>query len=92
MEKFQFDPNFDEFDDYVNKAFSITPQISSTHDLFVNEHTTQWGVTIGFFPVERHVKNWNPENTFPHDPGGRTLVNSSNICKSYLQSKMDTII
>ena len=27
-ENFQFDPNIDEFDDYVNKSLSITPQIS----------------------------------------------------------------
>ena len=30
-EKFQSDPTFDEFDDYINKLLSITPQISSTH-------------------------------------------------------------
>ena len=39
-EKFQFDPNFDEFDDYINRSLSITPQISSTHNLLVNKHTT----------------------------------------------------
>ena len=41
IEKFQFDPKFDEFDDCINKSFSITPQIFSTHDLLDNEHTTQ---------------------------------------------------
>ena len=30
--KFQFDPNFDEFVEYVNRSLSITPQISSTHN------------------------------------------------------------
>ena len=39
--KFQFDPKFDEFDDYINKLLSITPEISSTHNLLVNNHTTQ---------------------------------------------------
>ena len=43
-ERFQFDPNFDEFDDYVNRSLSIldilddTPQISSTHNLLINKH------------------------------------------------------
>ena len=41
--KFQVDPIFDEFDEYVNKLLSITPQISSTHNLLVNKHTTLWG-------------------------------------------------
>ena len=35
-EKFQVDPAFDEFDDYIHKLLSITPQISSTHNLLVN--------------------------------------------------------
>ena len=30
IEKFQVDPTFDEFDDYINKLLSITPYISST--------------------------------------------------------------
>ena len=29
IEKFHVDPTFDEFDDYINKLLSITPQISS---------------------------------------------------------------
>ena len=43
-EKFQFDPNFDEFSDYVNRSLSMldilddTPQISPTHNLLVNKH------------------------------------------------------
>ena len=43
-EMFQFDPNFDEFGDYVNRSLSIldilddTPQISPTHNLLVNKH------------------------------------------------------
>ena len=43
-ERFPFDPNFDEFGDYVNRSLSIldilddTPQISSTHNLLVNKH------------------------------------------------------
>ena len=43
-ERFQFDPNFDEFGDYVNRSLSIqdilddTPQISPTHNLLVNKH------------------------------------------------------
>ena len=43
-ERFQFDPNFDEFGDYVNGSLSIldtlddTPQISPTHNLMVNKH------------------------------------------------------
>ena len=82
-EIFQFDP---EFDDYVNKSFSITPQISSTHDLLVNQHTTQSGVTFDFFPMERHLKIWNPEDKFLHDPGGRTICQ----CIKYLK-KLFTI-
>ena len=66
-EKFQVDPTFDEFDDYINKLLSITPQISSTHDLLVNEHITQWGVIFDFFPMKRHLKSWNSEGRLPHD-------------------------
>ena len=41
---FQFDPNFDEFGDYVNRSLSIldildeTPTISPIHNLLVNKH------------------------------------------------------
>ena len=42
IKKLQFDPTFDEFDYYINKLLSITPQISSTHNLLVDKHTTQW--------------------------------------------------
>ena len=41
-DRFQFDPNFDEFGDYVNRSLHIldiqdkTPQISPTHNLLVN--------------------------------------------------------
>ena len=71
IEKFQVDPTFDEFDDYINKLLSITPQISSTHNLLVNKHTTLWGGTVNFFPMKRHLKSWDSESRFPHDPGGR---------------------
>ena len=43
-ERFQFDPNFHEFGDDVNRSLSIfdilddTPQISQTHHLLVNKH------------------------------------------------------
>ena len=79
--KFQVDPIFNEFDDYVNKLLSITPQISSTHNLLVDKHNTLWGGTVDFIPMKRHLKIWNPENKFPHDPGG------SRICQliKYLQ-------
>ena len=73
IEKFQVDPIFDEFDDYINKLFSITPQISSTHNLLVNNHTTLWGGTVDFFPMKRHLKSWDSEDKFPHDPGGRII-------------------
>ena len=73
IEKFQVDPTFDEFDDYINKLFSITPQILSTHDLLVNEHTTHWGVIFDFFPIKRHLKCWNSEGRFPNDPGRRIV-------------------
>ena len=69
IEKFQFDPTFDEFDDNVNKLLSITPQISSTHNLLRNKHTTLWGGTVDFFPMKRHLKSWDSEDRFPHDPG-----------------------
>ena len=44
---FQFDPNFDEFGDYVNRSLSIidtldkTPPISPIHNLLVNKHVFQ---------------------------------------------------
>ena len=47
-ERFQFDPNFEEFDDYVNRSLSVldkldeTPQISQTHNLLVNKHAFHW--------------------------------------------------
>ena len=69
-EKFQVDPTFDESDDYINK---ITPQISSTHNLLVNKHTILWGVTVDFFPMKRHLKSWDSEGRFPHDPGGSII-------------------
>ena len=72
-EKFVVDPTFDEFDDYINKSLSITSQISSTHNLLVNIHITLWGGTVDFFPIKRHLKIWNPEDRFPHDPGGRII-------------------
>ena len=43
-ERFRFDPNFDEFGDYVNGSLFIldilddTPQIPPTHNLLVNKH------------------------------------------------------
>ena len=46
-ERFQFDPNFHEFGDYVNRSLSIldildeTPQISQTHNRLVNKHVFQ---------------------------------------------------
>ena len=38
LKKYEFDPKFDEFDDYINKSLSITPQISSIYNLLVNKH------------------------------------------------------
>ena len=72
-ETFLFDPAFDEFDDYINKLLSMTPQISLIHNLLVNKHTTLWGVTFDFFPMKRHLKSWNPEGKFPQDPSGRII-------------------
>ena len=66
--KYQVDPTFDEFDDCINKLLSITTQISSTHNLLVNKHTTIWGGTVNFFPMKRHLISWNPEDKFPLDP------------------------
>ena len=46
-ENFQFDPNFDEFGDYLNRLLSIldildnTPPISPIHKLMVNKHVFQ---------------------------------------------------
>ena len=73
IEKFQVDPTFDEFDDYISKLLSITPQISSPHNLLVNKLTTLWGVTVDFFPMKRHLNSWNSEGRFPHDLGGRIV-------------------
>ena len=42
----QFDPNFDEFGDYVDRSLSVldilddTPQISPTHNLLGNKHAS----------------------------------------------------
>ena len=44
---FQFDPNYDQFGDYVNRSLSIldildeTPKISPIHNLLVNKHVFQ---------------------------------------------------
>ena len=73
IEKFQVDPTFDEFDDYISKLLSTTPQISSTHNLLMNIHTTLWGGTVNFFPIKRHLKSWDSESRFPHDPGGSII-------------------
>ena len=46
-ENFQFDPNFDEFGDYVNRSLSIldildeTPKLLPIHNLLVNKHVFQ---------------------------------------------------
>ena len=45
-ENFQFDPNFDEFGDYVNRSLSIldideTPPFSPIHKILVNKHGFQ---------------------------------------------------
>ena len=46
-ENFQFDPNFDEFGDYVNRSLSILdifdeiPKLSPIHYLLVNKHVFQ---------------------------------------------------
>ena len=69
-EKYQVDTTFDESDDYINKLLSITPQISSTHHILVNKHNALWGGTVDFFPMKRHLISWNPEDKFPHHPGG----------------------
>ena len=72
-EKYQVDTTFDEFDEYINKLLSITPQISSTHKLLVNKHTTVWGGTVDFFPMKRHLISWDSESRFPQDPGGSII-------------------
>ena len=87
IEEFQIDPTFDEFDDYINKLLSITPQISSTHNLLVNKHTTLWGGTVDFFPMKRHLKNWDSKGRFPHDPGGTIICQLIKFSKGSLQSK-----
>ena len=46
-DNFQFDPNLDEFGDYVNRSLSIldildeTPKISPIHNLLVHKHVFQ---------------------------------------------------
>ena len=83
IEKFQVDPTFDKFDDYINKLLSITPQISSTHNLLVNKHTTIWGRTVDFFPMRRHFKSWDSESRFPHDPGGSIICQPIKYLKRF---------
>ena len=47
IKTYQFDPNFDEFGDYVNRSLSIldildeTPKPSPIHNLLVNKHVFQ---------------------------------------------------
>ena len=53
--------------------FQLHPKNSSTHNLLVNKHTIPWGGTVDFFPKKRHLKFWNPEDKFPHDPGGKII-------------------
>ena len=53
LKKFQVDLTFNEFDDYINKLLSITPQISSTHNILVNKHNALWGGTVDFIPMKR---------------------------------------
>ena len=80
--KFQVDPTLDEFDEHINKFLSSTPQIASTHNLLVNKHTTLWGGTINFFPIKRHLKSWDSEGRFPHDPGGTIICQLIKYLKS----------
>ena len=82
-EKYQVDTTFNEFDDYINKLLSITTQISSTHNLLVNKHTTLWGGTVDFFPMKRHLISWNPEDKFPLDPGGSIIYQLINYLKKF---------
>ena len=91
-EKYKFNPKFDEFDDYIDKSLSITPQISSIYNLLVNKHTTTWGVNFDFFSMKRHMKSWNSEGKFPHDPGGRIICQIIKYLQSYSQSKLDTFL
>ena len=72
---------------FINKLLSITPQISSTHNLLVDKHTTQWGATVDFFSMKRHLKSWNSEGKFPHDPGGRIICQLIKYLPRYLRSK-----
>ena len=81
--KYQVDTTFDEFDDYINKLLSITPQISSTHNLLMNKHTTLWGGTVNFFPMKRHLKSWDSESRFLHDPGGRIICQLIKYLKKF---------
>ena len=39
----------------------------------MNKHTTISGATVDFIPMKRHVKILNPEDKFPHDPGGSII-------------------
>ena len=82
-ENFQVDPTFDEFDDYINKLLSITPQISSTHNILVNKHTTLRGGTVDFIPMKRHLKSWDSEDRFPHDPGGSIICQLIKYLKKF---------
>ena len=55
-ENFLFDPNFDEFGDYVNRSLSIldildeTPKISPIQNLFVNKESIPLLVLYGITP------------------------------------------
>ena len=65
IEEFQVDPTFDEFDDYINKLLSITTQISSTHNLLVDKHTTLWRGTVDFISMKRLLKNLESRRQIP---------------------------
>ena len=49
----------------------LHPKFHQLITILVNKHTTQWGVAFDFFSMKRHLKSWNPEGKFPHDPSGR---------------------
>ena len=83
IEKLHVDPTFDDFDYYINKLLSITPQIPSTHNILVNKHNALWGGIVDFFPMKRHLISWNPEDKFPHDPDGSVICQLIKYLKKF---------
>ena len=58
--KFQFDPTFDEFDDYINNYFQLHPKFHQLITYWLINIQFNGRVTVDFLAMRRHLKSWNP--------------------------------